>query len=117
MQWMRTLFLIASISYTPSIALSYNLGFLHDTATTSFDSTDWKLMDAATDKALTLPNGKKAHWKNHDTGHEGYAQPLNRVDEKGTLCRSVRIVNHAGHRKDHYIFQFCKFSNGWKIAR
>lgn len=117
MKWISLVIFSLCLSFVSVPAMSFNLDFLHDTATAKFNSEDWKMLNAATDKALLLPNGKKAVWRNPDTGHEGFVMPLDKFEEKGNTCRKLRIFNRTHHLKDHYVFTFCKYNTGWKILR
>jgi 17 kDa outer membrane surface antigen len=114
---MKWIFFMLSLFALSFPAFSFNSDFLHDSAARTFDSEDWTLLNAAGDKALQLPNGKKAAWKNPKTGHEGTIQPLNKINKNGTTCRDLRIFNRDQHNTDRYVFMFCKYKEGWKIVR
>lgn len=96
--------------------LSANFAFLYDTPAQYFDAQDWKMLETTADYALNkLPNGNIAKWQNPKTGNSGLLEPLNTTQRYGTICRALQITNYAKHRKDQYVFMFCKFKTGWKI--
>lgn len=96
--------------------LSANFAFLYDTPAQYFNAQDWKMLETTADYALSkLPNGKSAKWQNPKTGNSGLLEPINSIKKHGTICRDLQITNYAQHRKDQYVFMFCKFSTGWKI--
>lgn len=115
----RILFFIAMIGLSSLSlpALSFNYDFLHDSTVKKFDTEDWNLVNQTTEKALTLPNGEKATWKNPKTGHFGFVQPIDTLTNNGVKCRHLRIFNRANFSKDHYVFLYCKHKDGWKISR
>lgn len=95
MKWIFRFVLMCGLLSLSFSAMSFNLDFLHDSTVKHFDDEDWKMVNAAADKALAAPNGERIVWHNTKTGHGGFVQAVNTSNEHGRSCRKIRIFNRA----------------------
>jgi hypothetical protein len=100
-----------------SSAISSNFSFLDNSPMSKLTASDWKTITGMSEEVLnTFPDHQKAQWKNVDSGHSGYMEPLNRTRENGLVCRNVKFVSHTSFGESSDKFKFCKYpKEGWKI--
>jgi hypothetical protein len=108
------IFIISSLFSMYAWGISY--GFMKDSPLRYFTQDDWKLFYAASRKALNTNTTQS--WKNPKSGSSGSMTPLEKVTRKGQLCRNMKVTNKAKEAMpDQYVMVFCKYKEGWKLAK
>ena len=110
-----TAFALTGLSFP---VLGLNFTFMADSPVASFNASDWKLLNAAADKALdSMPDGKKVVWKNPRTGNGGFFQPLSTTKKNGMRCRNLKMF-FEDYRSDtdEYTFLFCRDKGEWRTT-
>ncbi len=111
------IFLISFLSciFSANIYAS-NYSFLNDSAISNFTNQDAAMMSANIQTALnSKSDGKKASWKNPNSGAWGYAIPSHTIRQNGTICRNLTIFNEAKKIPGLSKYTYCKINGAWKI--
>lgn len=101
---------------------AFNLGYLRDTPLSYF--TDEELATFADRLRTSLDESaedERVQWGEPDNPHAASGS-ITVIDSEersdGTICRRVRIENHAGGRFGGGVYRFCRDENGeWALAR
>ncbi len=98
-------------------SIASNINFLNFSAMNFFRGNDLQLMKTNTERALIqVQDGKKASWRNPETGSWGYAIPSNTSRANGMTCRNLKIANTARGVSGAATYRFCKVNGQWKIV-
>ena len=100
-----------------SAAIASGVGWLGDAPIRYFNERDSEMMKSTVQRALTDNEDKvKSQWRNDETGHHGWVQPLNSRTIDDRTCRQARMYNNAGGRTANAVFTFCQQADGqWKL--
>lgn len=110
-------FLILLFIIPTTLLFASNYSFLDNSALTFFTDTDKNLMMKNIMTALNrYSDGKKASWKNPQTGAWGFAIPSHTATKKGLTCRNLKIFNSASRVTGESNYRLCKFKKEWKFV-
>jgi surface antigen len=102
--------------FSVSFAQGFDLSFLKYSPVRNFTKQDWNLAKAAAREVLEADEvGKTASWKNPDSGNSGVLKTTKSFEKRGTLCKTLRIINRSRSLEGKALYHFCKQSDGtWK---
>jgi surface antigen len=98
-------------------ASAQNYLFLRDSPIGWLDAKDQQILLGAINSVLDSPDGTKIDWSNPDSGSNGRIQVLDKHEDFGTTCRSIRMRNEAKGRKSGGNYRLCLSEDGqWRFA-
>jgi surface antigen len=91
--------------------------FLNDYENT-LNGDDMAAISTASERLFDQQDGASDTWSNPKSGNGGSITVINSFTRDGMQCRKIGYdVRIAGIPETHsYTFDWCKTSNGWKIA-
>jgi surface antigen len=94
-------------------ALSSNLQFLRDTPISKMTPEDRDLFQKNMREALEQSaDGVARRWENPKTGASGVLTPTSTVEQHGTKCRRLEIVNNVQGLTGRSTFNMCRQADG-----
>lgn len=101
-----------------STVYGINVMFWSKSPIAKMNEDDLAMLRRAAEDALTkAEDGETVGWSNPETGSRGNITPTETQIAQGTVCRKVRIENHAGNLSGKSVMRFCEQANGaWKAV-